>query len=296
MPAVILHAQPVVEQLEAAMAARVESLVAAAGHRPTLAVLLVGDDPASQVYVRNKVKACERIGMESRLLRLPASTTQDALIGTIETHNRDPNVDGLLVQLPLPAPIDPITVLDHISPEKDVDGFHPHNLGLLLQGRPRFVPCTPRGVLELLRFYQLDFSGKRAVVLGRSEIVGKPMAAALVQRTPVVAGGTANATVTCCHSRTPDLAAFTRQADLLVVAVGRPRLVTPDMVAPHATVVDVGIHRVDGKLVGDVDFDPVSRACQHITPVPGGVGRMTVAMLLENTLAAAEARRARNGT
>jgi len=288
----ILHAQPVVEQVESELRARVESFGAVTGRRPALAMLLVGEDAASQVYVRNKVRACSRVGMESRVERFPADVTQGEIIEAIETLNGSADVDGILVQLPLPKQLDAVAILDRIDPAKDVDGFHPDNLGRLVQGRPRFVPCTPRGILTLLQFYELDFAGQHAVVIGRSEIVGKPMALCLVQRAPVIPGGTANVTVTCCHRRTADLAAVARSADLLVVAAGRPHLVTADMVAPHATVIDVGIHRVDGKLVGDVDFDGAAAHCAHISPVPGGVGKMTVAMLLENTMAAAEVRAA----
>ncbi len=290
MTAEILYGKPIAAATEEEVRQRADRLADRMGRRPQLTAVLVGEDPASQVYVRNKENACRRAGIDGNVLRLPADVSQSRLLETVESLNADHAVDGILVQLPLPQHIDEREVLDAIDPLKDVDGFHPLNVGLLAQGRPRFVPCTPLGILELLRMHQIDVAGKHAVVVGRSDIVGKPMALLLVQRKSAVPGGPENATVTVCHSRTPDLADITRQADLLVVAVGRPRVVNGDMVKPGSVVIDVGINRVDGKLVGDVDFDSVATVSSAITPVPGGVGRLTVAMLLKNTLAAAESR------
>jgi methylenetetrahydrofolate dehydrogenase (NADP+)/methenyltetrahydrofolate cyclohydrolase len=251
---------------------------------PTLAAVLVGDDPASEVYVRNKRTACERVGLESRLFRLPASTTQDELLTLISKLNKakDEPVHGILVQLPLPKHIATTRILHAVSPRKDVDGFHPENVGRLVEGSPRFVPCTPLGIQQLLVRNGLPTAGKEVVVVGRSNTVGKPMALLLMQP-----GEGGDATVTICHSRTPDLGAITRRAEILIVAAGKPGLVTADMVRPGAVVVDVGIHRVASGLVGDVDFDGVSQVAGWITPVPGGVGPLTVTMLLANTLAAA---------
>jgi methylenetetrahydrofolate dehydrogenase (NADP+)/methenyltetrahydrofolate cyclohydrolase len=238
-------------------------------------VVQVGEDPASTVYVRNKKQACEAIGMRSFGYDLPESTTQDELMDLVGQLNRDPEVDGILVQLPLPAHLDKDAILLAIDPAKDVDGLHPYNLGLTLMGQGLFPSCTPAGVMELLARTNLPVAGRHAVVVGRSNIVGKPMAALLLAE---------NATVTVCHSRTPDLAAVARQADILVAAVGRAGLVTADMVQPGAVVIDVGTNRnAEGKLVGDVDFGPVSAVAGWVTPVPGGVGPMTIAMLMRNT-------------
>ena len=289
----ILYGKPIAEATENEVRRRAELLRNRIGRAPRLAAILVGDDPASRVYVRNKEAACQRAGLESHVHRLPTATSEEDLLSLIEQLNGDSNVDGILVQLPLPESIDERTVLDAIDPAKDVDGFHPLNVGLLAQGRPRFIPCTPLGILELLRSHQIDVAGCHAVVVGRSDIVGKPMALLLAQRRPAIEGGPANATVTIAHSRTPDLPTVTRQADLLIVAAGRPRMITADMVRHGAIVIDVGINRVDGKLVGDVDFESVRKVSRAITPVPGGVGKLTVAMLLRNTLLAAEARAAR---
>ena len=249
---------------------------------PHLAAVLLGDDPASAVYVRNKQKACDKTGIKSSLHRLSAETTGDELLALVDQLNRDDSVHGILVQLPLPEQIDQTPVLDAISPLKDVDAFHPENVGRIVQGRPRFLPCTPHGIQRLLIGAGVQIEGAHVVVLGRSEIVGKPMALMLMQK----AAG-ANATVTICHSRTRDLPDVVRSADILIAAIGRPRFVTAEMVKPGAAVVDVGINRVDGRLVGDVDFEPVSEIASAITPVPGGVGPMTIAMLLKNTLSAA---------
>jgi len=249
---------------------------------PHLAAVLVGDDPASAVYVRNKQKACDKAGIQSTLHRLPETTSQDELLRLIGQLNEDASVHGILVQLPLPDQIDEKAVLDAVSPLKDVDCFHPDNVGRLMQGRPRFLPCTPCGIQQLLLETGVEISGAHCVILGRSEIVGKPMAAMLMQKAPG-----ANATVTVCHSRTRDLESIVRTADILIAAIGVPRFVTASMVRPGVVVIDVGINRVDGKLVGDVDFEAVREVASAITPVPGGVGPMTIAMLLRNTVAAA---------
>ena len=256
------------------------AFTAQTGVIPHLAAVLVGDDPASQVYVRNKERACAKCGLKSTLHRLPAETTQQQLFDLVTQLNADPSVHGILVQLPLPKHLDSIAILDAILPGKDVDGFHPENVGLMLQGRPRFLPCTPHGVMQMLEHENIETAGKHAVIIGRSDIVGKPMAALLIQRG-------ADATVTICHSRTTDIAAVTRQADILVAAVGIPEFVKGNMVKPGAVVIDVGINRVDDKLVGDVDYAAVSETASAITPVPGGVGPMTIATLLQNTLKAA---------
>jgi methylenetetrahydrofolate dehydrogenase (NADP+)/methenyltetrahydrofolate cyclohydrolase len=251
------------------------------GIQPHLAAVLVGEDPASAVYVRNKRKACEQAGMGSSLHQLSATTSEAELLSLIEQLNADAAVHGILVQLPLPKGIDEQRVLDTVAPLKDVDCFHPENVGRLVQGRARFLPCTPQGCQWLLREEGIPTAGAQAVVLGRSEIVGKPMALLLMQRG-------ADATVTVCHSRTRDIEAITRQADILVAAIGKANFVTAQMVKPGATVIDVGINRVDGKLVGDVDFESVQNVAGAITPVPGGVGPMTIAMVLRNTLQAAK--------
>ncbi|MEX0715707.1 MAG: bifunctional 5,10-methylenetetrahydrofolate dehydrogenase/5,10-methenyltetrahydrofolate cyclohydrolase [Planctomycetaceae bacterium] len=254
------------------------------GVTPHLAAVLVGDDPASAVYVRNKEKACGLAGLKSTPHRLPADTSQLRLLDLIAELNAAADVHGILVQLPLPAQIEEQAVLDAVSPLKDVDAFHPENVGLLAQGRPRFLPCTPHGVQHLLLESGTKIDGAHAVVLGRSEIVGKPIALMLMQR-----GAGGNATVTVCHSRTRDLAEIARTADILIAAIGAPRFVTAEMVKPGAVVIDVGINRLpDGKLVGDVDFEAVAPIASAITPVPKGVGPMTIAMLLENTLLAAK--------
>ncbi|TSE25495.1 Bifunctional protein FolD protein [Tepidimonas sediminis] len=255
--------------------------LAARGHRPGLAVILVGDDPASQVYVRNKVKACGEAGIHSVLEAYPASLTEDELLARIAALNADSAIHGILVQLPLPAHLNAQRVIEAIAPEKDVDGFHVANAGALLVGQPAFRPCTPYGCMKMLEHIgRTDLRGQHAVVVGRSNIVGKPMALLLLQ---------AGATVTICHSGTADLAHHTRQADVLVAAVGKPRMIGADMVKPGAVVLDVGINRLpDGKLCGDVDFDAVREVAGWITPVPGGVGPMTIAMLLLNTVEATE--------
>ena len=276
-------------RVRAQVAAEAEALTAR-GVRPALSVVLVGDDPASAVYVAAKERACAEVGIGSETTRLPATTSQADLLAVVDRLNQDANVHGILVQMPLPAQIDADAVVTRIRPEKDVDGFHPVNLGKLLAGSTDgFVPCTPAGVRLLLQEYDVETRGAECVIVGRSNIVGKPIAALLMQ-----AGPSGDATVTVCHSHTRDLAAQTRRADILIVAIGRPRMVTADMVKPGAVVVDVGVNRVadperrsGGRLVGDVDFEPVSRVASLITPVPGGVGPMTIAMLLTNTVRAA---------
>ena len=254
---------------------------------PCLAAVLVGEDPASEVYVRNKKRACERVGIEGRLHRLPADATDDDLLDIVAQLNQDNTVHGILVQLPLPKQLSETRILDAIHPLKDVDAFHPENVGLLSQGRPRYLPCTPHGVMQLLHRSGIEATGKHAVIVGRSDIVGKPMAMLLAARDSNCGPQAANATVTLCHSRSQDMASLTRQADILVAAVGIANFIQADMVKPGAAVIDVGINRTDEGLVGDVAFDPVSAVAGHITPVPGGVGPLTVTMLLHNTLTAA---------
>ena len=278
MSANLLDGKIISAELRQDIAARVAALKEQTGAVPGLAVILVGSDPASEIYVRNKGVACEQAGMLSRTIRMDENTAQEALEAEIDALNADPAIHGILVQLPLPKHLDEASALARILPEKDVDGFHVQNAGRLLNGLPGTVACTPRGAMEMIRRTGVDLTGKEAVVIGRSNIVGKPMALLLLG---------ANCTVTLCHSRTADLAAHTRRADVLVAAVGKARFITADMVKPGAIVIDVGINRVDGKVVGDVDFDAVKEVAGWITPVPGGVGRMTITMLLDNTLEAA---------
>lgn len=267
-------------------AARGVAELKAAGVLPRLAVIIVGSDPASEVYVRNKQRTCEELGIRSDHIALPAETTKEELLACIEELNVDPEVHGILVQLPLPTQIaeDEEEILSHIDPRKDVDGFHPVNVGHLVLGAPGLRPCTPAGCIRMLDYAGIPIEGAHAVIIGRSNIVGKPMAHLLLER---------NATVTICHSRTQNLAAIARTADILVAAVGRPRFVTADMVKEGATVIDVGINRIaPKKLVGDVDFDGAAAVAGAITPVPGGVGLLTVAMLMENVVQAAKAQNA----
>lgn len=278
MAAQLLDGKNMSNELREKLALRVENLKAR-GVTPGLAVILVGEDPASQIYVKNKGLGCAQVGMHSVTIRLPETTTQQELETQIDQLNGDASIHGILVQLPLPAGLDEAAALARIAPEKDVDGFHVVNAGKLFTGQKGVVACTPKGAMEMIRRTGIDLSGKEAVVVGRSNIVGKPMAMLLLQQ---------NATVTMCHSRTQHLADHTRRADVLVAAVGKPRFITADMVKPGAIVIDVGINRVDGKVVGDVDFDAVKEVASWITPVPGGVGRMTITMLLENTIEAAE--------
>lgn len=278
MAAQLLDGKNMSNELREKLALRVENLKAR-GVTPGLAVILVGEDPASQIYVKNKGLGCAQVGMHSVTIRMPETTTQQELETQIDQLNGDASIHGILVQLPLPAGLDEAAALARIAPEKDVDGFHVVNAGKLFTGQKGVVACTPKGAMEMIRRTGIDLSGKEAVVVGRSNIVGKPMAMLLLQQ---------NATVTMCHSRTQHLAEHTRRADVLVAAVGKPRFITADMVKPGAIVIDVGINRVDGKVVGDVDFDAVKEVASWITPVPGGVGRMTITMLLENTIEAAE--------
>lgn len=273
----IIDGKAVAAEIRAELAKEVEKLTKQ-GRQPGLTVVLVGDDPASAVYVRMKKRACEEIGVYSVVHRLPQDTTQADLLKLIDELNEDPKIHGMLVQLPLPEGLDETEVINRIAPEKDVDGFHPINVGNLWIGEEGFVPCTPAGVLELVTRTGISISGKKVVVLGRSNIVGKPVASLFLQQ---------NATVTICHSRTQDLAAECAQADILIVAVGRPEMVKKDWIKPGAVVIDVGINRVDGKLVGDVDYDGAVEVAGAITPVPGGVGPMTIAMLLKATVASA---------
>lgn len=288
MPARIIDGKGVAAALRTALAARVATFTAQHGRAPGLAVLLVGSDVASQVYVRSKRRACEEVGMTSFAHDLPVDTTEADLLALIERLNADPAVDGILLQLPLPDHIHPEVVLERIDPAKDVDGFHPYNVGRLAQRLPGLRPCTPRGIMRLLEHYAIPVRGRHAVVVGASNIVGRPVALELLL---------AGATVTVCHRFTRDLEAHVRQAELLVVAVGKPGLVPGDWIAPGATVIDVGINRLpDGSLRGDVDFEGASQRAAWITPVPGGVGPMTIALLLENTLDAAEHSGARSGS
>lgn len=281
MTARIIDGKSIAAALRADLASEVAAFQSATGVTPHLAAVLVGDDPASAIYVRNKQRACEQAGIRSTLHRLPDDLTQESLLALISDLNRDPAVHGILVQLPLPKQIEETAVLDAVSPLKDVDAFHPENVGRIVQGRPRFLPCTPAGCMHLLQSCSGSIAGARAVVLGRSEIVGKPMALLLMQKG-------ADATVTVCHSRTRDIPAITRTADILIAAIGRPEFVTADMVKLGAVIIDVGINRLDdGRVVGDVAFTPVREKAAALTPVPGGVGPMTIAMLLKNTLTAA---------
>ena len=279
MSAQIIDGNALAKKIRIEIATRTASLVAK-GIRPGLAVLLVGEDPASQVYVRNKVKACEDVGMHSILERHPADLSEEKLLQRIDELNQDKSIHGILVQLPLPKHIDSHRVIESIAPEKDVDGFHVANAGALMIGAPLFRPCTPYGCMKMLESIDYPIRGARAVVIGASNIVGKPMAMLLLQ---------AGATVTICNSKTRDLSAHTKEADILVVATGKPKMITAEMVKPGAVVIDVGINRLpDGKLCGDVDFESVQAIASAITPVPGGVGPMTITMLLLNTLEAAE--------
>jgi methylenetetrahydrofolate dehydrogenase (NADP+)/methenyltetrahydrofolate cyclohydrolase len=278
MPAKILDGKSLAAQVRAEVKAKVAALTQR-GTRPGLAVVLAGDDPASKVYVRNKVRACEETGIRSERHEFPADVSENDLLEKVAALNADPAVHGILVQLPLPATVDASRVLEAVAPQKDVDGFHAENMGALLAGAPRVVPCTPAGVMRLLEHGRVPLAGRRAVVIGRSNIVGKPLALLLLQK---------DATVTICHSKTPDLDVIAKQADVLVAAIGRAKLVGAAMVKPGACVIDVGVNRLaDGSLAGDVDFAAVKDVAGWITPVPGGVGPMTIAMLLENCLRAA---------
>lgn len=274
----LIDGKAIARQLRGEIAQEVAALKEGKGVTPGLAVVLVGENPASKTYVRMKEKACARAGIYSEVHRLPAETGEREVLALVEKLNRDGKIHGILVQLPLPAHIDENKVIEAIAVAKDVDGFHPINAGRLLIGEDSYLPCTPYGIIELLAREGVDLKGKQAVVVGRSNIVGKPVALLLLRE---------HATVTICHSRTRDLAAVTRTADVLIVAVGRPEFIAGDMIKPGAVVIDVGINRVDDKLVGDVDFAAAAEVAGSITPVPGGVGPMTITMLLKNTLEAA---------
>ena len=273
----IIDGKMVASQIKKNIASEVESLKQKTGETPGLAVVLVGDDPASSVYVRNKNKTCKNLGFQSFENILPANTKESTLLGLIDELNKDERVSGILVQLPLPSHISSYKILEAINPQKDVDGFHLENIGRLVTGNATFKPCTPEGIIQLLDHYKVDVEGKNAVVLGRSNIVGKPISLLLLER---------NATVTICHSRTENLSAITQSADILIAAIGKPNFVTEGMVKDDAVVIDVGINRVDDKLIGDVDYQSVSKKASLITPVPGGVGPMTIAVLMANTLQA----------
>jgi methylenetetrahydrofolate dehydrogenase (NADP+)/methenyltetrahydrofolate cyclohydrolase len=278
MSARILDGKALAAEIRIALKAKVAAL-ARHGVNPGLAVILAGDDPASKVYVRNKTRACEEVGVRSQQIDYPATVTQEELIARIRKLNADPAVHGILVQLPLPKHIDSAGVLAAVAPQKDVDGFHESNLGALLAGKPRVVPCTPAGVMRILEHAGVPLAGRHAVVVGRSNIVGKPVALLLLQK---------DATVTICHSKSTNLGMETKSADILIAAVGKAKLITAPMVKPGACVIDVGVNRLpDGKLAGDVDFDAVKEVAGAITPVPGGVGPMTIAMLLENCVQSA---------
>ncbi|RYY24886.1 MAG: bifunctional methylenetetrahydrofolate dehydrogenase/methenyltetrahydrofolate cyclohydrolase FolD [Sphingomonadales bacterium] len=280
MPAKIIDGKALAARIRTSCSARIAELVAGGGPQPGLAVILVGEDPASTVYVRNKIRACEQVGIRSCSRHLPSSVSNAELLGTIVELNADPTVHGILVQLPLPSHIDLPRVLETISVEKDVDGFHLYNVGGLVTGNTVFSPCTPYGVIQLLDSEGIEIEGQNVVVVGASNIVGKPMALMLMNR---------NATVAICHAKTRDLAQFTILADILIVAAGVPNLIVAQMIKTGAVVIDVGINRLpDGRIAGDVDFEGVSQKASCITPVPGGVGPMTVTMLLENTIQSAE--------
>jgi methylenetetrahydrofolate dehydrogenase (NADP+)/methenyltetrahydrofolate cyclohydrolase len=280
--ATILDGKALAQEIQAELTEQVADFIENNSVVPCLAVVLVGENPASEVYVRNKRLACERAGIEGRLLRLSIDVPQEDLLALIHKLNKDPDVHGILVQLPLPLQIDTARVLHAVNPVKDVDAFHPENVGRLVQGKPRFLPCTPQGIQQLLLRRGIGTAGRHVVILGRSDIVGKPLANMLVQR-----GRGGDATVTLCHSQTENLTHLTRQAEILIVAIGQAKFVTADMVRPGAVVIDVGMNRTAEGLVGDVDFEAVRQVASMITPVPGGVGPLTVTMLLHNTLLAA---------
>lgn len=288
MTATLLDGRATAQQIQEEIKTKVASFVDATGQTPTLAAVLVGEDPASAVYVRNKERACRKVGIDSQLHRLDSETTTEQLVDLVTQLNNDPAVSGILVQLPLPKQIDSLKVLDLIDPIKDVDAFHPTNVGLLSQGRPQFLPCTPHGVLQVLHRYDISISGKLTAIIGRSDIVGKPLGMLMGAKSSHLGPELCNSTVTICHSRSPNLSEMTKQADIVVAAIGVPKFVTADMVKEDAVVVDVGINRTDDGLCGDVDFEGVRQIASHITPVPGGVGPLTVTMLLENTLTAAQ--------
>ena len=276
----LIDGKKVSEDTRAEIAKGVEELKNSSGITPGLAAVLVGEDPASEIYVRNKRKACEKVGIYSEEHKLSQETTEEELLALVEKLNNDDKIHGILVQLPLPDHINSTKILRTVTPLKDVDGFHPENVGMLVEGTPRFISCTPYGIIKMLDYYNIEIKGQEAVVVGRSNIVGKPVGMLLLHR---------HATVTTCHSRTRDLGEVTRRADILVAAIGRANFITADMVKDGVVVIDVGINRnEDGKLTGDVDFENVKEKASYITPVPGGVGPMTIAMLLWNTLESAK--------
>ncbi len=289
MTARILDGKAISARIREEIAADVAEFVRLHQVTPCLAAVLVGEDPASEVYVRNKQRACEKAGIQSHLHRLPADTSEAQLLDRVRALNQDPQVHGILVQLPLPPQIQETKILDAVNPLKDVDAFHAENVGLVVQGRARFLPCTPHGVMQILHRSEIPVAGKHVVIVGRSEIVGKPLANMLVQRDSHLGPQAVNGTVTICHSRTADLPTVTREADILVAAIGQARLITADMIKPGAVMIDVGINRTEDGLVGDIDFAGVADVAAAITPVPGGVGPLTVTMLLRNTLTAAAA-------
>ena len=272
---IIIDGKMVASKIKENIAAEVKTLKQKTGKTPGLAVVLVGNDPASAVYVRNKNKTCENLGFHSFENILPADTSESKLLGLIHELNIDDRVNGILVQLPLPDQISSNKILEAINPKKDVDGFHLENVGRLVTGNASFKPCTPEGIIQLLDHYEVNIEGKHAVILGRSNIVGKPISLLLLER---------NATVTICHSKTQNLSAITKSADILIAAIGKPNFVTEDMIKDNTIIIDVGINRVDNKLIGDVDYQSVSKKASLITPVPGGVGPMTIAILMANTL------------
>ena len=288
METLLLKGKPVSDSIRLSLEPRVQSLIET-GIVPKLAAIIVGDDPASQVYVRNKARAFRKLSCESQTYQLDSKSSEEDVLTLIDRLNNDPSVHGILVQLPLPNHLDSKTILHTVSPNKDVDGFHPENLGLLLEGNPNFIPCTPHGVLEILRHYDISVSGRHAVIVGRSNIVGKPMFALLAQKFEM-----GNATVTICHTGTKDLAAYTKQGDIIIAAAGSANMITGDMIKEGADIIDVGINRVDDDsekgytLVGDVNTESVMGIANSVTPVPGGVGPMTITMLLVNTVKSAE--------
>ncbi len=296
MTATILDGKALAGRIETELCGEAETFAGVFSRRPRLVVVLVGDMAASASYVKSKAAAAGRVGIDSEVVAMPATASTAELVALVQAIARNEHgpADGILVQLPLPSHVDTVAVLDAVPPDRDVDGFHPENAGLLSQGRPRFIPCTAAGVQRMLIDAAIPTAGKHVVIVGRSDIVGKPLALLLASRPPLGCPpddtGGCDATVTICHSRSGDIGALTRQADIVVAAVGRPKLITAMMVKPGAAVMDVGINRVDGGLVGDVDYGPVSEVAGWISPVPGGVGPMTVAMLLANTLLAAELR------
>lgn len=289
MPAQLIDGKVVAASITNALKSRIAALKAK-GVTPGLAAVLVGDDPASATYVNSKAKACAKLELYSEVIRRPADLSQAELLDLVDSLNHNPRIHGILVQSPVPSHIDELSITLAINPAKDVDGFHPHNVGLMLLGRNSLLPCTPYGIIKLMEHYQIDPEGREVVVVGRSNIVGKPVAALLMQKNKM-----ANATVTVAHSRSRNLAEITRRADILIAAIGRPRAITPDMIKDGAVLIDVGINRIDDatrpkgyRIVGDIDFDGCLEKASYITPVPGGVGRMTIAMLMSNTVTAAE--------